>query len=290
MQFVLATSCSPLKEIFQTSKYYEDEFWSSVKESNEDMKHGLDLAHKKVLHWSLKDFRAHYATFVNKNYPVWSAYDYKRFDEHYIPRAESFKLLYQLLRHQFNNDFDLAEDQEDDCETVKYNVYANVRTLIELLDKKSGKKNTIYICSEPNAGKTFFCDMIADYFLCPGTMKHWNRNNAFPIEELVCSRVAFWNEPSYELGVEDELLKLLGGDRISVNAKYKSAKQIGTVPVIITSNKMKFPTTSAFRERVIYWNWRTSPFLQYVGNKRLHPMAFEDLISAVENYFEVMYA
>jgi hypothetical protein len=270
-KFIIQTSCAPLKNIFDCSTYYEHEFWSGFQESNNSLRHGLELAQKNVVHWDIKNFKAHYKSFLNKVYPVWSAYNARRFSNHYLDREESLELIHELFNHNYPD------------ESAKY---AHLTFLFNMLNRKTGKKNTLYVVSDPNAFKTTFFDAIADFFLSTGNMKNWNKLNAFPIEELYGARIAFWNEPSYDVGVEDELLKLLGGDRISANIKYKSAKMILTVPLVVTSNSYKFPSKQSFTERVTRWEWKPFPQGKFIGNRRLHPMAILDLILQCENYNE----
>lgn len=158
---------------------------------------------------------------------VWSAYYYDVFDKVYLPRGESFDLLLSLFENNFGD-----------------NTPYEWKHIIQLVNGDIGKENTYYIRSPPNAGKSTFYDLLADFFICSGQLRHWNRSNSFPIEELNTARIAFWNEPSFEPSVTDELLKLLGGDRISINIKYRAPRQISHIPLFVSSNEYKFPNSA----------------------------------------------
>lgn len=86
--------------------------------------------------------------------------------------------------------------------------FGRSNAILHLIDGDNGKQNTHYLISPTNSGKSMFFDLLADYFLCPGMLRNWNRTNSFPIEELATARIAFWSEPSYDVSYdEDELLK-----------------------------------------------------------------------------------
>lgn len=134
---------------------------------------------------------------------------------------------------------------------------------------ETGKKKTLYLKSDPNSAKSLFVDSLCDYLIQLGNMKTWNRNNSFPIEELGGCRIAIWNEPSYESTVEPELLKLLGGDKISISTKYKRSKAERQIPVICSSNFYKFPQTDAFNQRIRYDVWMTNFVANYIDSAEL---------------------
>ena len=167
----------------------------------------------------------------------------------------------------------------------KPTMYAYVRELIEFIDKKRGKMNTDVYISPPCAGKTLFMDLIRDYLINCGQMSNWNRNSNFPLQTCGYTRVIFWNEPNYEISVESNLLKLLGGDSLNASVKNQNDVNIEKTPVFVTSNKDPFPHSPEFNYRLRRHEWRAAPFLKVCGGKKLHPLSFQYLINECENYY-----
>lgn len=288
---ILSIGCAPISEFHHTSEWHNDKYFKNVEVMHKETQLALDQAIFTILHMSMKDFKDYYGQdYSNLDYGTekftWSCYQKKRFWDTYLPLKDSFYLIKKLLIWQYypssmNDKFFVGDTN------WKPSVFGFVKWLIQFLDGQTGKKNCLYLKSDPNSGKTLFLDCVFDYMLQVGNMKNWNRHGgAFAIEELANARVAFWNEPSFESSVEPELLKLLGGDRISVPQKYKKAKSARQIPIIVSSNEFKFPQRENFNVRIRYDIWRPAQFLEPVGKKRLHPMAVEHLFNACEQYLE----
>lgn len=286
---IFKIGAAPTKEFCNTSIWHESDL-KHIDPQSPEVKIALERVIFKLSNYSLYDFKTYYKTIIEdpeKSYNkfTWSAYDKNKFGKVYIQINESYKILKRLLIWQF-----APEHMDNNFKVFSFNwkdkVFKWVKYFMHFIDGESGKKNCLYVLSPPNSGKTLFFDTIFDYLLNVGNMKHWNRAHSFPIEELAGCKIAMWNEPSYESSVEPELLKLLGGDRISVNQKYKSARQMRQIPIIVTSNEKKFPDTEAFNVRINYEYWKPAPFLEPIGKLRLHPLAFDLLFNDCENYLE----
>lgn len=281
--------CSPLKDFSRTSDWFDDDFLRNLKTTHQD----VGIAFNRLTYELSSKSLGEYGKLYNVNKEIHDDDDKylfgcltrKNYWNHYYTKMESLVWLKKLLIWQYApksiNSNGYVSDKD-----WKTDVYAFVKYLMTLLDQKMGKKNTLYIQSAPNAGKTLFCDCIADYFVSVGHLKVWNRSNSFPLEELDGARIAFWNEPNFESGNVSEMLKLLGGDNLSVAIKYNRPSTIQNVPVIVTSNRMLFPTTPEFQERISYHYWRPCDILIDVGKKRLHPYSLDLLFTECENYYE----
>lgn len=276
--------CSPLKDFHKTSKWYEDEFLRDLKTTSPAVTNAFNRLTFEIMNYSLTDFHKMYSG-QEEDHFLFGSLNQKSFWDHYYSVAESTiwlkkLLIFQYARSSMNDDY-IVQDKN-----WKGEVYDFVRLLMNVLNRKNGKKNTIYFLSQPNAGKTFFMDCIADYFLSVGHLKVWNRTSGFPLEELDGARVAFWNEPNFDSGNIEEMLKLLGGDKLSAAIKFQRSATISNLPVLVTSNYAKFPKTDEFNQRIIYQNWSSCNMLKPVGKKRIHPYALDLLFTDCEQYFE----
>ncbi len=114
-------------------------------------------------------------------------------------------------------------------------------------------------------------------------MTNWDKWHNFPLQ--MCQHVTFvqWNEPNFAPDKTNDLLKLLGGDRLSFDIKNQPHGVISKTPVLITANKYIFPRTDVWDSRIYEWNWTTAPFLKAISGKRLHPYALINVILGREH-------
>lgn len=283
-------NCSPLKEFHKTDGWHKDELLRTMDATKVEVKIAYNRLIYETVGMSLKEYKKLYNV-TEKNHDdddkfFFAAYKRKDFWRTYFDKEESFKLLKKLLIWQYARDsIDVSGRVID--KDWKPEVFAFVKWLMHLLDGLQGKKNCLYILSPPNAGKTFFCDLLAHYLLSPAHLVRWNKTSGgFPLEDLDGARAVFWNEPDYEEGNTPEMLKLLGGENLAVKVKYNRPSNVNNLPVIVTSNYVKFPTTPEFNERITYHRWTPCDILIDVGKKRLHPYSLDLLFTACENYYE----
>lgn len=135
------------------------------------------------------------------------------------------------------------------------------------MDKKIPKKNSIFILSDPNAGKNFFFDAVVHYCINYGQMGNFNRYCQFPLQECVDRRIILWNEPVMEACASETLKCIFGGDTCNAKVKYQGDAVIMRTPVIILSNNDVFPKNEAFRSRMFQFNWRPAIFLKDIKYK-----------------------
>lgn len=77
------------------------------------------------------------------------------------------------------------------------------------------------IHADPNAGKNFFIDAVAGFFINYGSNRAANKNNQFAFEEAAHKRLVLWNEPNYEAVHVEKLKELLAGATTRVHVKYQ---------------------------------------------------------------------
>lgn len=143
------------------------------------------------------------------------------FQDCYYEREESKDILLNLLRYQFDDDYELCIDF--------------VRNLFNVCERKIPKLNTFLIYSPPSAGKNFFIDAVMDYYWNRGQLGNPNRFNQFAFMEATNKRIILWNEPNYESSSTDQLKMILGGDANTVRVKNKMDSAVYRTNVSITS-------------------------------------------------------
>ncbi|KAF0742246.1 NS2 [Aphis craccivora] len=144
--------------------------------------------------WDIFDFNTCYHTSGVK--PYFNAYS-RTSTSVYYSVENSLRIANELLLYQFQNDEILVKHF--------------LNTLYNVLDKKIPKLNSICIYSPPSAGKNFFFDAVASYFLNYGMFGTANKNNNFTWADGVGKRLVIWNEPNYEQAHIEKMKELLGG-------------------------------------------------------------------------------
>ncbi len=285
-KFIMAIGKVPLGDFVTTKDFLESE-WKFHNDMSVTFKNALRYAKYTFYNMQLRDYKDFYENLTIL--PYWDTSTRDQFHQKYLSLELSKKFLYKLLIWQ-TNERDIMTDEENGIVDVekdwKPKFYAYVKNLIQLLDKKRGKLNTDLYVSPSCAGKTLFMDLIRDYLINCGQMLNWNRNSNFPLQMCGNTRVIFWNEPNYELSVEKNLLKLLGGDSLNAQVKNQMDVNIEKTPVFVTSNVYPFPKSPEFNYRIQYYQWKAAPFLKKVNGKKLHPLSFQYLITDCENYYQ----
>lgn len=152
-----------------------------------------------------------------------------------------------------------------------------LQSVLDVLDKKRPKKNCLEIVSPPSAGKNFFFDSVVNFCISWGTVGNANRNNNFPLNNCADKRVLMFNEPTFEDSFLEDALKLFAGDPLAVRIKFQHDKVICRTPIIVLSNKNKFPKDNSFNDRMIRYRWRSAPLLKEY-NKKPCPLMFPNLL------------
>lgn len=189
----------------------------------------------------------------------------------YTNDEDSLQLVINLLKYQY-------DDNED-------NIKAFLTDLVDILDKKIPKLNTIAVKSPPQGGKNFFFDMIFALVGNYGQLTTINRNNLFAFQDAYNRRLLWWNEPQYE-SCQIEFLKLVtAGDPYNVRVKQLGDQHVQRTPLIITTNNdVSLFSNPAFYERISLHRWKTAAILADVRVKP-YPLCFFDLL----DYYDITY-
>lgn len=254
-----------------------------ILQESAEYRHGYNLAKLQFFWMKLRDYKK----FYQNEYltPHWGVNNMDNFYDFYETRENSRKMVKRLLIFQFSPD-SVSDTYAVIDNNWKQPVYTYIRSLIALLDKKRKKLNTDLYTGGTSSGKSLFFKMVADYLVSTGEMSTWNRNVGFPLQMCGNVKLIIWNEANYSSDVERNVLKLLGGDCLNAQVKFKDDKMLEGIPVVVCSNQTPFPSLPEFRSRIVHYSWNTAPFLDNLEGRKLHPMAFEDLMNEAENYFE----
>lgn len=184
---------------------------------------------------------------------------------HYGTLTDSVVWIDDLLRLQFHDDNELI------CKFL--------HNLVDVIDRRIPKLNSLSVYGPPSSGKNFFFDMIFAICLNYGQLGQANRNNVFAFQEAPNKRVILWNEPNYEPCLTDTIKMMLGGDPYTVRVKNNADAHVRRTPIIILTNTVvQFMVDLAFRERLVQYQWSAAPFLKDVELKP-YPMAFFEILN-----------
>lgn len=178
---------------------------------------------------------------------------------------ESVKIIDDLLRHQH------SDDQEE--------ISRFLTAVVDIIDKRIPKCNTLVVISPPSAGKNFFFDMIFSICVNYGQLGQANRHNLFAFQEAPNKRVLVWNEPNYESSLTDTIKMMTAGDPFTVRVKNKPDMHVRRTPLIVMTNvQVDFMYDHAFVDRLIKFRWTPAPFLKECEFKP-YPMAFFEILN-----------
>ena len=163
-----------------------------------------------------------------------------------------------------------------------------LQKISDVVNRRVVKRFGFVFQSEVNScGKTWFTDMIIDYYLNKGELNNWSRyrNCNFPFMGLVNRRIALWNEGilNGDDDQKEELKKFLEGTSFTVSVKNKGDGHVMRVPCIITTNNKMFEKLIGFRDRLTIVNIAPVPMMHggpgCPGQMHLHPFAWPILLN-----------
>jgi hypothetical protein len=211
---------------------------------------------KDLMNMKLRDFEA-ILTKEGAEPQFFTSFDYGTLDE-------SFEWVNNLLKFQFN----------DDEEAISNFLVS----LVDIIDKRLPKCNTMVVKSPPSGGKNFFFDMVLAILLSYGQLGQANKHNVFAFQEAPNKRILIWNEPNYCSSLTDTLKMMMAGDPYTVRVKHQMDTHVKRTPLIcLTNNTVNFMTDLAFRERIIKFEWKHASFLKDIECKPLPLCLFKIL-------------
>lgn len=205
----------------------------------------------------------------------WNIRNYLEFYE--TPRTYLFQDI-----HQTGNVYYSLEDSLVHVSNYLENSFQDVteflQCLVNVIDRRIPKKNTIEVVSPPSTGKNWFFDMFVDFFLNAGHLKNMNRNSLFPFQDCANRRIILWNEPNCHPEFLDTLKTVYGGDRCPAAIKCKDDAVIYRTPVIVLSNNPIFPNNDALDARRYQYQMKYWSELKTVGEKKPTPLCIGKLL------------
>lgn len=209
----------------------------------------------KLNWWTLNDFKNYYND--PKVHPYFNAYNRIHSDVYYSV-STSVEIANKLLLYQYSGNSECVADFLQD--------------LLNVIDKRVPKLNTLAIHATPNAGKNYFFDAIAAFFINYGSIGTANKNNMFAFQEAAGKRLVLWNEPNYEATHIEKLKELLAGDTTRVQVKYQGDAPLQGPPIIIlTNDNLSIFGMDVFRTRIKLHHWHSADFLRQY-DKKINPL------------------
>lgn len=253
----------PTNAIYQTKMWQESDFKFILPSDQVYIRALLNLQ-TTLAQWNIDAFIDLYL----HSTPVWCAV-FTDFYDYYYGIEDSFEYMIRLLVFQLNLDFEEADIQRIHIKTYLQELY-------DVCEKKRAKTNTLFIISEPSAGKNWFIDAVLAFYLNCGNIANYTKSNNFPFQDAVNRRINLWNEPNFMPSATDDIKMLTAGDMMHISKKFEGACPLYRTPLIVLSNKQVFHDP-AFRDRIITWRWRAAPFLKDY-TKKPHPLAYVKLL------------
>lgn len=253
--------CCPPKSVMSTEEFTNNTHLNYLDDNCKTIRIALRNWTHIICKWSIREFFEYYNS--SNVRPYWNAYE-STLDRVYFSVQKSIRIAIELLETQFDDDNEL--------------IIEFLQTLYNVCDHKIPKLNSICVVSPPSAGKNYFFDAVAAYFINYGMYGTANKRNKFMWADGVDKRLILWNNPKYDQFHIKKIKELLGGDTTRVHVKYKSDKYLQRTPVIIlTNNQLNICHHPEFRDRLRTYHWRAAPQLKNYALK-LNPLFFYHIL------------
>lgn len=257
MELLKDVIVTPPKKIMATMEWEDNAELHNLPEMDKDVQQAFKRWNLRTRRMSTLDFIMFYES-NSKSRFLFQDVDN---NDIYWDRKTSAQYCIEFIEHQFQE-----------------NAWSFVNNLYNVLDSKLPKLNTIDVMSVPSCGKTWFFDMICDFYLNVGHMKNFNKYCQFPLQDCRDRRVLLWNEPNCHPEALDTLKTIFGGDRCAANIKCKDDDVINRTPLIVTGNSRIFPGNRAMDDRRFCYEFSAWPELKDKGAKKLFPLCWKDVL------------
>lgn len=265
--------CTPISNICKTQQWLAENDLRYLRDNNPKFQVVMDVLSNELIPYSIRQFTEMYRKpgccplfamprGINE-IVVKNDNGEETVVPYYLSDEDTLTAVSKLLDFQTNN------------KTPEF-----LKTLVNILDKKIPKLNTMFVYAPPSSGKNFFFDFVLNFFLIRGQMMNIRKGESFPYMDCVDRRVIMFNEPNIaeSPATMDTLKMLFGGDFCPAAVKFKAPTIIHRTPVfLLTNDCMLFRNVPAFADRMVKYEWNPAPFLKsYTGYP--HPKMFPSLL------------
>lgn len=268
--------CTPISNICKTQQWLAESDFRYIRDNNAKFQIVMDVLSNELIPYSIRQFTNMYRKLgCNPLFAMPRGINEivvkKEIDgvgvetvvPYYLDELTSLNIVSELLEYQ-----------------TKGQVKEFLTTLVNILDKRVPKLNSMFVYAPPSAGKNFFFDFVLNFFLIRGQLMNIRKGESFPYMDCVDRRVILFNEPNIceSPSTMDTLKMLFGGDFCPAAVKFKAPTIIHRTPVfILTNDSMLFRNVPAFADRMIRLEWEPAPFLKHVAGYP-HPIVFPKLL------------
>lgn len=160
-----------------------------------------------------------------------------------------------------------------------------VTNVINVVDKRLPKLNTICFIGEPNAGKTLLADSIVKACVYYGSLQNLVGKSPFEFSPALHQRILLINEPCIQ-NLTIELFKnMLEGHRVSVDVKFESSQILERTPCVIAGNnnmviytREREANLAAIMARTYWYNLKPMPRLKDF-KAGINPLIWRELMN-----------
>lgn len=256
--------CTPISNICKTQQWLADSDFRYLRDNHQKFQVVMDVLSNELIPFSIRQFTEMYRRpgcqpLFAMPRGINEILVKKEVDgvltetvlPYYLDETGSLEIVTQLLEFQ-----------------TKGRVKEFLTDLVNILDKRVPKLNSMFVYAPPSSGKNFFFDFVLNFFLIRGQLMNIRKGESFPYMDCVDRRVILFNEPNIceSPSTMDTLKMLFGGDFCPAAVKFKAPTIIHRTPVfILTNDSMLFRNVPAFSDRMIRLEWEPAPFLKHVG-------------------------
>lgn len=287
---ILSVLCTPIKETLVSHYFQQDDFLKYLDDGEDAVKKALRAIDLKFKNMTIEELVEFYDTnrFQYKH-PLWFSHSLDGFKDTYMDITKSYNMLVLWIGFQWCG-LRVEDNMEYQQSDITTDLWQEIAVIVEKvllwLQGKYGRKFTLYLVGPTMCGKTMFADLIMDFRLSVGVMKNFNRNSSFPLQQCNHKDLYYLNEPNIESSALEDWKKMTGGDRHSLDVKYKDGTTQSGAKVLLTANNYALPRNDIFNSRIEYFTCKYAPFLKHAESKRYHPYALIKLIRVCEDVLE----
>lgn len=118
--------------------------------------------------------------------------------------------------------------------TQGYNAWQVGHWLNLVLAKKAGKRNSVLFFGPASTGKTNLAKALCHSVGLYGCVNH--NNKQFPFNDAPNKLIVWWEECIMTTDYVEAAKCILGGTDVRIDVKHKDSRELGQVPVILSSN------------------------------------------------------